>query len=96
MDVTDVIFSYSSALIPAGLLLFNISEKMISTFVIQILKCSNISIPFILVYFNIANSAEISFIFDFASVWAGVHAVWAGVHAVWAGVHAVWVRAHAV
>ena len=32
-------------------------------------------------------SAEISFIFDFTLVWAGVHTVWAGVHTVWAGVH---------
>ena len=32
-------------------------------------------------------SAEISFIFDFTSIWAGVHAVWAGVHTVWPGVH---------
>ena len=39
-------------------------------------------------------SAEISFIFDFTSVWAGVHAVWAGVHAVWAGVHTVWAGVH--
>ena len=39
-------------------------------------------------------SAEISFIFNFTSVWAGVHAVWAGVHTVWAGVHSAWAGVH--
>ena len=41
-------------------------------------------------------SAEISFILNFTSLWAGVQAEWAGVHAVWAGVHAVWAGVQSV